>query len=706
MKRILILIILLSFGCKKHELDLNVLKNSSSSNVPNIGKILINYCYEGDYSNTEIGGGESYPILYQEGTVNISTHQEFMDFFDGDANGNIINYNPGDIVFINCDIYSDILYNMGMTFPILLPDDISIVSGRGTSNSYTIFDNYEYFSVFFLVSKKNNVNFSGLNAIGSRCNCVPNSNYFKISLNNSKRFIRIEDSYNVKVSNCDLSCFSYSAISINNPLSSDLLRNIEIGHNYIHSNQTRGLGYGILVDNAFVKVFKNLFSKNRHCIAGTGKADSGYDFSCNLITEDNTGVNVDMHGTNINTSNGGPEAGKLIFVHHNEFRDVGDFRISDPDILLRESDDCPEPSKFTANIGIRGKPTVMCFIANNIFYNSKSFSCQNQIFDPVSQSPIFDPKDGCISNYNYVSQPWSEKEFRGNIIAMNNIYGKDRFLGLYVPEYWDKLKNVNWFEIPSTLNYLMRFINDTADTDYSFGDFNGDGTTDIFKIEDGKWFTLPIDFDFNINWQYVQSSLVIIDSLHFGNFNSDNTTDLFYANGSQWKYSNGGFPSFSNWNNLSTSSTYKSQLQLGRFNTGNSNDYNINDIFFSNGSTFRVSVDGINSWNQINTSNANPLFLEVGDFSNNSSFSDVFYSPGNGYQFWDISILGNSNWMNWNSSGISRKDLYFGDINLDGKKDVFCIVNGQWCVSLNGNTSWIPLNISNFSLQSLPFGNW
>ena len=70
-----------------------------------------------------------------------------------------------------------------------------------------------------------------------------------------------------------------------------------------------------------------------------------------------------------------------------------------------------------------------------------------------------------------------------------------------------------------------------------FGDFNGDGKTDVFAAWGGKW---HVSYSGESSWQYLNTSGINVSDLRFGDFNSDKKTDVFARWGGKWHVSGGG----------------------------------------------------------------------------------------------------------------------------------------------------------------------
>lgn len=99
-----------------------------------------------------------------------------------------------------------------------------------------------------------------------------------------------------------------------------------VHHNFIHQNQRSGLGYGIAVDQASIRVEANLFDTNRHSVAATGRPGTGYEAAYNIFTSRHKNTPnyahypLDMHAQVINAKIIG---GSFLRIHHNSIYDRG-----------------------------------------------------------------------------------------------------------------------------------------------------------------------------------------------------------------------------------------------------------------------------------------------------------------------------------------------------------------------------------------------
>ena len=117
----------------------------------------------------------------------------------------------------------------------------------------------------------------------------------------------------LEVDNCELAGWSHAAVYLQ---AGD---GHHIHHNFIHHNQYNGLGYGVSHDEAFSLIEYNRFDYNRHSLAGTGRAGSGYEARHNVEIGESLSHCFDMHGGR-DRKDGTDVAGTWMKVHHNTFR--------------------------------------------------------------------------------------------------------------------------------------------------------------------------------------------------------------------------------------------------------------------------------------------------------------------------------------------------------------------------------------------------
>jgi hypothetical protein len=186
------------------------------------------------------------------------------------------------------------------------------------------------------------------------------------------------------------------------------------------------------------------------------------------------------------------------------------------------------------------------------------------------------------------------------------------------------------------------------------------------------------------------ASELIVEGNHFnspnpthrlgvGDFDGDGTQDLFLATGTAWYFSPAGK---AEWRFLNAQTDGISNLLFGDFDGDGRTD-----VFTQHGYNWDVSWGGVSKWETINVSGSIMGNAAVGDFVGDRR-SDIFYADGKN---WFVSDAGASQFIVLNASIARVGSLRFGDFDGDGKADVFSVVNGNWAVSYSGATRWRPL---------------
>lgn len=94
------------------------------------------------------------------------------------------------------------------------------------------------------------------------------------------------------------------------------------------------------------------------------------------------------------------------------------------------------------------------------------------------------------------------------------------------PEFQGQSK---WQWLRKTSDYRM--------SQMRFGDFDGDGTTDIFVATGKKWM---LSWGAKTKWKKLNKSSYRVDRLRFGDQNNDGKTDVFVRSEGKWLMSSGG----------------------------------------------------------------------------------------------------------------------------------------------------------------------
>ena len=233
-----------------------------------------------------------------------------------------------------------------------------------------------------------------------------------------------------------------------------------------------------------------------------------------------------------------------------------------------------------------------------------------------------------------------------------------------------------------------------------FGDFNGDGQTDIFSIGSGSL------------WRYAAPGLhgwretisdpdqTPLDELRFGDFDGDGLTDIFHAepvrpdnDKYRWRIAKSAQEMWGYVRGDEADDTNPDRLRLGDFNGNQTTDL-FRVVSLNSDWLMQYAEGGQNGWQTLGSayppalfSNVDPLpRLRFGHFDGDASL-DVFYR-GAGAQWYFFSSQTQS-WQALSNSGVALESLRFGDFDGDGLTDVFSIASsGRWRVSLGGIEVW------------------
>ncbi len=413
-----------------------------------------------------IGGGENYDEIFSsyDATIRIENFTNSIEF-----KAKIENAQYGDIIFIDGNLTIDLtkLFEITGEPSIKIPAGVTIASDRGISKGALIFtEDFDFYNnktsvgrpIF--VANGNNVRLTGIRFKGPYQDQGTNS---PISAIRYKTCIEIADNNNgIEIDNCVFYGWPYKAIRIGRGVAYPSFNGNKIHHCYFYNNRQMGLGYGVGIDCGYARIYSNIFRANRHDIAGSGKKGSGYEAFCNTVLEGSTSHNFDMHEDK-KTSN----AGRAIYIHHNDFQDTGSQRYQ------RNNDE---------NIWIRSRPYVQCRIEKNRFAH------------PDPETAIRQEN----RNGGY-----------GNMLVWNNYYNS-------LSDSISKRKIIidsSFANSQPTQNSFMKTSSAKSNTyeyEFSFGDYYGNGSIDIIKKENGKLYRLSFDasnFNRLDNWEVLKPNV-------------------------------------------------------------------------------------------------------------------------------------------------------------------------------------------------------
>jgi hypothetical protein len=329
---------------------------------------------------------------------------------------------------------------------------------------------------------------------------------------------------------------------------------------------------------------------------------------------------------------------------------------------------------------IRGRPTEGAFVMNNTFINAR-------------RATLF----------------WREavrqKNQFGNLVVQNNQYEtnyqNDLAFGDFDGDgasdvFWADGRNW-WFSRQGSLVWTHLRANGNPLKDLAFGDFDGNDTTDVFKSAGGKWW---VSWNGTGPWKELNTSNINRKDLAIGDFDGNGRTDVIRARAAskEWLVS---FDGIGPWTKINTSAIGLNNLAFGNFD-GNGRT----DIFRTRAASkeWLVSFDGTGPWTKINNSNIKLSDIALGNFIGDDK-TDVFRS--NFWNKWYVSESGTGRWRVLNDhirAPLSK--LFFSDLNGDGRTDILMIKEKpisiftptvkrkttEWIVSWGGTSAWETLN--------------
>jgi hypothetical protein len=218
------------------------------------------------------------------------------------------------------------------------------------------------------------------------------------------------------------------------------------------------------------------------------------------------------------------------------------------------------------------------------------------------------------------------------------------------------------------------------------GDFDGDGTDDLFLATGAAWYYSP---GANAEWRFLRAAPQTMDQLLFGDLDGDGRTDVLMKDGRQWLVSWGGI---SAWQKLSVSDGAISEFTVGRFLSRSHAD-----IFHADGKQWTVSEGGAGPFNPFADSSLRIGDLRFGDFDGDG-LTDAMGIVANQ---WMVVFSGKEHqWTRLNSKlSDSVSGLFVADLDGNGKADIVSIQAqapiGQpglrYRVSRGGTSAWTDL---------------
>ena len=233
----------------------------------------------------------------------------------------------------------------------------------------------------------------------------------------------------------------------------------------------------------------------------------------------------------------------------------------------------------------------------------------------------------------------------------------------------------------------------------TFADFDGDGDDDAFRSTGTEWRWLENQGGYfytgtnQEHWAYLNTSSIPYGNLAFGDFDGDGRTDVFRASGGRWYVSYAGT---SAWTQINSSNYGFHQLRYGDFDGDGRTD-----VFLTSGGRWYVSYGGTGRWQWVQSSGYPLERLRFADFDGDGR-TDVFVSSGGR---WYVSDGARGSWRSINVSGVGVDDLGFADFNGDGRTDVIRATGSRWYVSWSGTSAWSLLRYAPERLSDVVFAD-
>ena len=199
------------------------------------------------------------------------------------------------------------------------------------------------------------------------------------------------------------------------------------------------------------------------------------------------------------------------------------------------------------------------------------------------------------------------------------------------------------------------------------------------------------------SWINLNKTKATLNNIRFGDFNGDGKTDILTKRTSELvSYLSGGKGS---WINLNKTKATLNNMRFGDFNGDGKTD------ILTKRSSEQVSYlsGGKGSWIDLNKTKATLNNMHFGDF-NGDGKTDILTKRSSEL----VSYLsgGKGSWIDLNKTKATLNNMRFGDFNGDGKTDILTKRSSEQVSYLSGGKgSWIDLNKTKTALKKMLFSD-
>lgn len=231
------------------------------------------------------------------------------------------------------------------------------------------------------------------------------------------------------------------------------------------------------------------------------------------------------------------------------------------------------------------------------------------------------------------------------------------------------------------------------------------GATEISNndIDDncsGQKLTVGWDVSYTGTWPFknINESIGLTsnaDKLLYGDFNGDGTTDVLKADVEGWGYYDGGGETWVELRSGNKPTIPASELLVGDFN-GDKTD----DLLHATGNLWRVAYSGTGTWDFLRQNTAMKERMHIGDF-NGDGIDDVAVISTQRVKY---ALGGRSDFIRTEGETFKKYGFLIGDLNGDGKDDVFNANGTEWRVLYSGAGTWEVLRTQETTTADLQIG--